>query len=285
VTVTRELAHNVMQKQLYHLRDKEFIPPVERDVTGFSIHYDGRILSFDRVDAAWKISGTALTVHRDVVELWITELASALIYEFPSENLADSSLFGIGSPRRAAVIRRSGGDPITVSFGRREDEYVPVVRSGRDAVMKIDASFLEAFHWIEDRLVVMSLTVTAPGDVGSLQWETPDSVASWRVVGDTWMSVGDDPAPVDGETIKYLLMTLRSAAFDELVTDREMVARATPDVIITLGDSAGRVLDIISLLSFGDGTYGGISMSGGNAGRISPGVRGEIVRARSAIGR
>ena len=51
-----------------------------------------------------------------------------------------------------------------------------------------------AFHWVEDRLVVMSLTVIGPGDVGSLQWETPDSVASWRIVGDTWMSLGDDPA-------------------------------------------------------------------------------------------
>jgi len=285
VSVTRELAHNVMQKQLYHIRDKNFIAPYERDITGFSIHYDGKTLSFERTEGSWKMGGSAITVQRNVVEVWITRLADALIYEFPSEGLADTSSFGIGSPHRAAVIRRSGGEAITVSFGKRRDEFVPVTRTGRDKVMMIEAGFLNAFHWTDDRLVVMNLTVTRPGEVGSLQWETPDSVSSWRIVGERWMSLGDDPAEVDGEEIKYLLMTLSSASFESLVTDKELVATSRPDVIITLGDRSGKVLDIISLLRFSDGSPGGISISGGNAGVLREGVRAEIIRAGSAIAR
>jgi hypothetical protein len=43
------------------------------------------------------------------------------------------------------------------------------------------------------------------------------------------------------------------------------------------------VFDIISLYRFEDGTAGGISLSGGNAGHISEGTLAEIHRAYSAI--
>ncbi len=83
--------------------------------------------------------------------------------------------------------------------------------------------------------------------------------------------------------MKYLLMYLRSATFESLVTDRELVSAAKPDIMITLGDKSGEVFDIISLYRFEDGTAGGISLSGGNAGHISEGTLAEIHRAYSAI--
>jgi hypothetical protein len=283
VVVTRELAHNVMQKRLFHLRDKNFIPGVDRRITSFSINSDGNLIAFERSGDSWKITGTNLTVDRKIIETWVSGLAEALVYRFAAEDLSDTLSFGIGDPPRTAVLRNDSGRSIRVSFGRRSDSFVPAIRSGRDKVMMIEAGLLDAFDWTQSRLVVMSLSVVKPAIVSAIQWETPDTVASWRKDGGVWIAHGDDHSPVDQEAVKYLLMYLRSAAYESLVTDREFVSAASPDIMITLGGSKGEVLDIISLYRFEDGTAGGISISGGNAGRISEGTLGEIRRAYSAI--
>ena len=283
VVVTGELAHNVMQKRLFHLRDKNFIAPADRNITSFSFVSGGALLAFQRSGNSWKVAGSTLTVDRNVIEPWITGLGSALVYEFAAENLADTLLFGIGDPERSIVLNTAGGESIRISFGRRRDSLVPVVRSGREKVMMIEAGFLDAFYWTDDRLIVMSLSVVKPGEVTALQWETPDTVVSWSLENGVWMTHRDDPTLVDQEAVKYLLMYLRSAAYESLVTDRELVSAAKPDVMITLGGRSGEVLDIISLYRFEDGTAGSISISGGNAGHISEGTLAEIHRAYSAI--
>lgn len=283
VVVTRNLAHNVMQKRLFHLRDKNFIPPTDRNITEFSIISGNDLLSFQRSGSSWKVTGSTLTVDRNVIEPWVSGLSNALIYEFAAENLSDTLSFGIGAPHRAAVLNTAGGESIRISFGRRKDSLVPVIRSGRKKVMMIEAGFLDAFHWTDDRLIVMSLSIVKPGMVAALQWETPDTVASWKLEDNVWTASGENAYPVDQEALKYLLMFLRSAAYESIVTDRDLVSAAKPDIMITLGDSSGELLDIISLYRFEDGTAGGISLSGGNAGRISEGTLAEIRRAYSAI--
>ena len=283
VVLTRELAHNVMQKRLFHLRDKNFIAAADRRITSFSIISGGNHLAFQRSGDSWKVFGSTLTVDSNVIEPWISRLAEALVYEFASEDPSDSLSFGIGDPPRSVVLRIADGRSIRISFGRRRDSFVPVFRSGRENIMMIESGFLDAFHWTDARLIVMSLSVVKPGKVSALQWETPDTVASWRKDDGVWVAHGEDPAPVDQEAVKYLLMYLRSATYESLVKDRELVSAAKPDVIITLGDSYGEVLDIISLYRFEDGTTGGISLSVGNAGRISDGTLAEIHRAYSVI--
>ncbi len=283
VVVTRELAHNVMQKRLYHLRDKNFMATTGGKITSFSIVSGKDLLAFHRSGSSWKVAGSTLTVDRNVIEPWVSGLANALVYEFADENLSDTLSFGIGDPQRSAVLITADGESIRISFGRRKNSLVPAIRSGRGKVMMIEATFLDAFHWTDDRLIVMSLSLVKPGNVAALQWETPDTIASWRMENGVWITRGDDPTPVDQEAVKYLLMYLRSAAYKSLVTDRELVSAARPDVIITLGNSSGDVLDIISFYRFEDGTAGSISISGGNAGRISEGMLAEIHRAYSAI--
>lgn len=283
VTVTRGLAHNVMQKRLFHLRDKNFLDPGERDIIEFSLISDNGVLAFRRSGNAWKVSGSTLTVDREVIEPWVSGLASALVYEFAAESTVDTLSFGIGAPHRAAILRTAGGDTIRVSFGRPGDSLVPVIRSGRDKVMKIEAGFQNAFYWSDDRLIVMNLSIVKPGMVTALQWETPDTVASWKMEDDIWMTGGDDPRPVDQEALKYLLMFLRSAEYSSVVSSRDLVSAAKPDLMITLGDISGEVLDVISIFSFEDGTVGSISISGGNAGRISEGTIAELNRAYKAI--
>ncbi len=283
VYLTRDLARNVMQKKLYHLRDKNFLPPSLRNIDRFSIVTEKGSLSFQRAGDSWRVAGSTITVDRGVVHPWISGLADALVYDFAAENLADTLSFGIGDPERAAVLRTAGGDSVRVSFGRREESLVPAVRTGRDKVMMIESHFLEAFHWTEDRLIVMSLSLVKPGMVSALQWETPDTVLSWKKDGEIWKVAGCDSCVVDQEALKYLLMYLRSVSFENIVTDRELVSGAVPEIIITLGGPGGKVLDIISLYHYGDGTAGGISLSGGNAGRLREGVLAEIRRAFSAF--
>ncbi len=283
VAVTRELAHNVMQKRLFHIRDKNFLSPAERDIVEFAIISGNDTLPFQRWGDAWKVAGSTLTVDRDVIEPWVMRLRSALVYEFAAEDLADTISFGIGAPGRSVILKTSQGDSTRISFGRVSESLVPVVKSGREKIMMIESTFLDAFYWTDDRLIVMSLSLVRPGTVAALQWETPDSVTSWKKENDIWMTAGDDPSPVDQEALKYLLMYIRSVVYENIVTDREKVSSVRPDVMITLGDASGEVLDIISLYRFDDGTAGGISISGGNAGRINEGVLAEIYRARSAI--
>jgi hypothetical protein len=283
VIVTRELTHNVMQKRLFHLRDKNFIAAADRRIISFSIISGGNHLAFQRSGDSWKVFGSTLTVDRNVIDPWVSRLVKALVYEFVSEDLSDSLSFGIGDPPRSVILRIADGRSIRISFGRRMDSFVPVFRSGREKIMMIEAGFLDVFNWTDTRLIVMSLSIVKPGKVSALQWETPDTVASWRKDDGVWVAHGEDPAPVDQEALKYLLMYLRSATYESLVKDRELVSAAKPDLIITLGDSFGEVLDIISLYRFENGTAGGISLSVGNAGRISEGTLAEIHRAYSVI--
>jgi len=283
VVVTRELAHNVMQKKLFHLREKNFMQPEERDVTSFSVRSPERVLYFQRSGGNWKVAGSTLTVDRSVVVPWLSGLTNALIYEFAAEDLSDTLAFGIGDPSRSVVLRNASGDSVRVSFGREKDSFVPVVRTGRDKVVMIESSSLDAFHWTDDRLVVMSLSTVKPGEVAALQVETPDTVASWNLVDGVWMTGGAEPRPADQQRIRYLLMYIRSIAFEDLVTDREKIRNVQPGVILTLGDSKGDVLDIISIFTFEDGGTGGISISGGNAGWLSAGTAAEIDRAWKAL--
>ena len=272
-----------MQKRLFHLRDKNFMAPSERNITQFSLISESGLISFQRSGNSWKVTGSTLTVDREVVEPWISGLATALIYEFAAESLTDTLRFGIGDPHRAAVLRTADGDSIRISFGRPRDSLVPVVRTGRDKIMMLESRLQNAFFWSDDRLIVMNLSLVKPGLVTALQWETPDTVASWKLEDGIWTTGGDVPGPVDQESVKYLLMYLRSAEYSSVVSDRDLVTAAKPDVMITLGDSSGDVLDIVSLFRFEDGTVGGISISGGNAGRISEGTLAEIHRAYQQI--
>lgn len=287
VLVTRDLAHNVMQKTLFHLRDKNFVhlPPVA--VARFAVRSPGSRLEFVRSGNEWLLGGTSLRVDRVLVESYIDRLTDAVVYEFAAEDLSDTARFGIGDPLRHLLLYT--GDGVTrISFGSRAGDYVPVVRTGRDKVMMLEPQFLDPFSWVRDHVIMMNLSTAKPGEVAALIWESPDTTLSLELSGRGWNMPGPSPSPVDGEAVKYLLMLLRSTSFESLFDDPVEAAALlgrSPSIRIALLGRGGEGLDVIRLARPPQGQPIGSSLTVGNAGRLATGAIDEIERAFAAIGR
>lgn len=287
VVVTRDLARNVTQKTLFHLRNKDFIDLPPASVTRVAVISPGSRIELVRSGPEWLLDSTTLRVDRSVIEPYLMRLEDAVVYEFASEEPADSARFGIGDPPRELMLYSA--DRVTrISFGARDGDFVPALRSGRGKVMMIEHQFLDPFSWVGRDMIVMSLTTAKPGDVAAITWEAPDTTLSLELDGQRWR-VADDPArPVNGEAVKYLLMTLRSVRFDSLVEDPAEAAAAlgrSAGIRIVLIGRDGAGLDVIRLAVPPGESPIGSSLTVGNAGRLPRGSLGEIERAFGAIGR
>lgn len=287
VVVTRDLARNVMQKTLFHLRDKNFVHLPSREIERLVIREPGSRLELIRSGAEWLLGGTALRADRGLIEPYLTQLTDAIVYEFAAEKAADSAAFGIGDPPRELLLY-TPGRTVRFSFGTRAGDFVPVVRSGRGKVMMLEARLIDPFTWVRDHVLVMSLSTAKPGEVVSLRWESPDTTLSLSLAGDRWAAAGPGPIPVDDNAVRYLLMLLRSTRYESLVEDpaaaAELIARSRPTRIV-LGGRGGETLDVITLAGPPGGPPLGSSLTVGNAGRLAGGSLAEIERAFSVIGR
>ncbi|MDD3643101.1 MAG: DUF4340 domain-containing protein, partial [Candidatus Krumholzibacteria bacterium] len=245
VVLTRDLARNVTQKTLFHLRDKNFIHLPPETVTRLAVRSPGARVGFARSGSEWILGGSTLRVDRSLLETYLPHLTDAVVYEFAAEDPADTSRFGIGDPPRELVLHSRDG-ATRISFGARNGDFVPVLRDGRRKVMMIESRFLDPFSWVRDDLVVMSLSTAMPGEVAALTWESPDTTLSLELSGDRWRSIDPAVSAVDGEAVKYLLMLLRSTRFESLVEDGEEAAGIlgrSPGVRIVLLGRGGEGLD------------------------------------------
>jgi hypothetical protein len=287
VIVTRELAHNVMQKTLYHLRDKNLLHLGSDEVRTVTVISPGLRLELERSGAMWLIRGTRIAASAELIESWLTALLSSLIYEFAAEDTTGKGAFGIGDPAREVILETAGGESIQVSFGRRKDRYVPVTITGRPKVMMVDAGSLDAFDWIRESIIVMNLSLTMPGDVAGIGWESPDSSLTLKLSGDEWTAEDYAGTEIDSESVKYLLIVVRSAAFARLIEDP---AELPEDIFekfllrIVLSDFSGSVIDVITISRAPDGRTVGTSITAGNSGYLRHSSLPDILAAFRAIG-
>ena len=286
VIVTRELARNVMQKTLYHLRDKNLLHVDSKDVVSLSVVSPGSRIDLERSGGFWLVSGTSLRADRAVIEPWLSGIESGLIYEFAAEDTTAAEAFGIGDPPRSVVLSTGSGST-RVEFGDLREDRVAAVVEGRNKVLMTEKAHADVFDWVRSGLLVMNLSLTPPGDVRGLLWESPDTSLALSLEEGSWsVSNGGGAAAVEGEAVKYLLMLTRSTSFEEIASDPGLLSRLpeAPSVRITLEGPGDSVLDVISIYRIPGGGPVGTSLSAGNAGYIRAGRLAELERAFSLIG-
>ncbi len=290
VTVAWAFTRNLVRKNLYHLRDKQFLHLAADSITGLSIGDGPSSVSFEKRAGTWLLKGTRTGVDKGLIEPYITSLAGAIIREFASESAGDAGFFGIGSPgMRIALL--AGSDTVSIGFGREENGFVYAVRSGLDKVVSIERKYLQIFDWLPEELMVFNLASFVPGEIARIAWETPGSSVTFTAKDGVWSVAGDPGARIANKEIEYLLMILRGLSFQTARGERgpgpsegyaggESGAKV---VRIVLSDSSGTVVDDITVKRLADGTEYGESSAAGSSGAIKEDSVAELARIVARI--
>ncbi|HSG28998.1 MAG TPA: DUF4340 domain-containing protein, partial [Candidatus Krumholzibacterium sp.] len=275
-----DLTRNLVNKNLYHLRDKSFLTLEPDSITALRVTSGERTFTFDREPGTWIIRGTRLGADRKVVEPYLTGLTNAIIREFSAEDLSDLSRFGLGPERRQITIF-TGSDSTVIAFGDSNGEFTYVVRDGLDKVVRIEKRFDQVFEWLDEKIMVLNVSYFDPAEVARITWETTGSGRSLYIEDDAWRSDLDGAIEVPVPKLSYFLVLLRGLVFEQLGRTGFLPGDGPPPgstVRITLSASDGSILDVVTISGAPDGTLTAGSLSSGSFGTVRDGNFDEIVR-------
>lgn len=280
VYITRELTHNVMNKNLYHLRDKNFFPPGAHDIDRLTIRNGSSRIALIKRDGSWRFEESGLRADAPVVEGYLNALTAAIVYEFFPEGTSGNARFGLKNPRRKLIVG-AGKNTFTISFGRTEGGKVYTARSGMDEAVFLKEELLRIFNADRTMLRAKNITFTAVDAVKRIRIESNGTVVDVTETGTGWRFTGPDSAAAPQNVVAHLVTTLRGIRFEE-VFDASLappeVGDGASSISITLADQTGRTIDVI-LLALADAGYEfGSSTSTMTFGRLPSGTTERIER-------
>ncbi len=286
VIVSREITRNMMNKNLYHLRDKNFMRIDPELIKGIRIKSPLSDITIVRLGDSWVLAGSRLGVDRDLIMPFLKGLTDAMVYEFVQEDTLNASKYGIGDPENDIFIY-TDTDTITISLGRTEGDFAFAVRSGIDKVLSVKAWMKQVFDWVEGDIIVLNLTLFDPEEVRELHYETPDTSLTLKLESDGWRSTKDPAAGIDSYQVGYFLMILRGLAFERLLdegAEGKELHGEKPVLEVTLKNSTGDVIDIITFFRLPSGDVAGGSLTAGTSGLLKPNTFGQIAARFAVIG-
>jgi hypothetical protein len=263
VIITREMTRNVMNKNLYHLRDKNFLPYRTPAVEGFTVFGNGESYSLARFGQGWWIRPPGFRGDSGRVERYLDMLTEALIYGFPAEDLENAGTFGLAPAQKRLTVRAASGET-EIRFGNRSEDMVFAARSGLDKVLLLKENLLKIFQWTPDDLRAMNLAFFDPASVKTLKLETPDSSIVIAERGGAWRFEGDDMRTLNGDSVKRLLDRFKRLTFTEITSEPLAISAFSLEEdsrIFTLLDARGEAVDIIKLSVSQEGYEMGLSRS------------------------
>lgn len=277
VLVSREMTHNVVNKNLYHLRDKNFLHIGSEAIDSLRIEVDGRLLSFSRRDGWWWIGDPPVRTEFQLVESYLNTLTLAIIRGFPGEDLSDLDRFGLEHPS-STIVLFSGHREIEISFGGLFEDQVHVVRTGLDKVLLLEQKILEPFDWTLHDVMSRKVSFFEPPDVARIVIETPDTRISIEKQPGGWRL---DDAPVPPARVQTLLRMLRTISFESIVERRIGDPGALPSPFsmrITLESESGFTIERISFFRTGGTEERAASLSSDALGWIGSGTIRDLER-------
>ncbi len=280
IYVARDLTRNLVNKNLYHLRDKSFLTLEPDSITALRVSSGDRTFTFDRQPGTWMIRGTRLGADRKVIEPYLTGLTDAITREFSAEDLSDLARFGLG-PERGEITIFTGSDSTVIAFGDSDDEFTYVVRNGLDKVVRIEKRFDRVFEWLDEKIMVLNVSYFDPARVARITWETAGSGRSIYLEDGVWRSELDGTIEIPVPKLSYFLVLIRGLVFEQLGRTGFLPADGPPPestVRITLSGSDGSILDTVTISGTPDGTLTAGSLSSGSFGTVRDGNFEEIVR-------
>jgi len=286
ILISSELTHNVMNKNLFHLRDKNFLPPGSESISAVAIHNARETLKLEKRGAYWWFTSRHVRADRARVESYLSRLTDAVIHRFVREDTEDLAPYGLKTPAEEITLTK-GSETVTISFGKKEDYLVNVVRTGLDKVIMLEASLLEPFEWNTDNLRAMNLAFFQEDSLKTVRYETPDTSVVFIRTGTAWSTTGAGAAAIKSWEVSGLMHRLESATFTEIIREQVPGEEKRPErylVRVTLEDGGGAVLDRITIASPAKDTEIGASISAGAAGSLKQGTAQELEAIFKRIG-
>ncbi len=286
IIVAHEMTRNVMQKNLYHLRDKNFLHLRAEAINKITITGGTKRVSLERTAYHWWREKPRHRVHNAVVEGNLNKITKALVYEFAREDIDSLSSFGFGEPKREIVLY-TAADTVTIRFGARKGNRIYAVRTGEDRVLLLDRKVEGLFDILENGMRAMNLTFYYVGALHTIHYETADTSAVFEASGGRWNMAGAPSAPINSHEINRFLRKLESIKFTKITKEPFPEGGGFfdgADLQLTLRDPAGEIVDRMAISVIDDSHEIGASNSANAQGRLEAGTLASLHRIFTAIG-
>jgi hypothetical protein len=285
VLLTTEIVRNIMNRGLFHLRDKNFLPAGYQSIDEVEVREGSKRIRLSRERGYWWLGAGRVRANRSTIESYLSRLTDAVIYEFVREDAKTLAPYGLQSPARELVLG-TGAEKMTISFGNKKDDLVDVVRTGLDKVVAIQATFLEPFEWSAGALRAMNLAFIDEDSVQTIRYETPDTSMTIERAGASWRSPDRGSPLAHPPEVNALIRKIGAATFERIHKEplpadgwfERFAVRAT------LSDRSGRTIDRIVIVSNKDGSETGSSSSADALGALPRGTAAGIDAAFKRIG-
>ncbi|HEY5132098.1 MAG TPA: DUF4340 domain-containing protein [Candidatus Krumholzibacteriaceae bacterium] len=278
VIISSMLTHNVMNRGLFHLRDKNFLPPGYESISAVAVRTGRETLRLKKEGAFWWFAERRVRADRAKIEAYLSRLTDAVVHTFVRENTKDLAPYGLKTPTQQIILTKDQ-ETVAISFGKKEDDLVDVVRTGLDKVIQIEASFLDVFTWNAGNLRAMNLSFFTEDSVKTVRFETSDTSAVFKRTKTKWSTASGDTLAIKWFEVNGLLRKLDALKFDRILTEPlpPGEARLNPFLVrVTLEGAGGSVLDRITIAPAAAGAEIGSSTSANAVGSLPAGTDGEL---------
>jgi hypothetical protein len=286
VLITSEVARNVMNKGVFHLRDKNFLPEGSQDVNTMEIRAGARRMRLVKEQGDWWFASPRVRANSRAIESYLNRLTDAVIHEFISEDTKTLAPYGLRSPSDVLVLGEGAG-AMTVSFGdKRNDDLVAVVRTGLDKVVALETALREPFDWNPLNLRAMNLSFVDENSVRALTFETPDTSVVFERTEGSWRAVKGDTLYVREPDVTALIRKVGAATFESIITE-PLPPAGRPESFtlrVTFTDAGGKTIDRVTISTREDGSEVGSSISANALGSLPRGTAEGIEAVFKRIG-
>lgn len=285
VLLSTDLTRNVMNKGLFHLRDKNFLPEGYQSIDAVEIRADSRRIRLAKENGYWWFTAGRIRANRLAIESYLSRLTDAVIHEFVREDTKELAPYGLKSPAGELVLAK-GTETVTIAFGSKRDYLVDVVRTGLDKVVAIEASLLEPFDWSTANLRAMNLAFIDEDSAETLKYETPDTSIVIARAGASWRVPGREATAIRPFEVNTLIRKIGSAAFERILKEPLPVDGRLENFALRLilSDAKGNVIDRIEITARPDGSEIGSSTSANALGSLPRGTAAGIDATFKRIG-
>jgi hypothetical protein len=285
VILSSEVTRNVMNKGLFHLRDKNFLPEGYQSIDAVEIRAGPKRIRLSKEQGYWWFTAKRIRANRLTIESYLSKLTDAVIHEFVREDTKELAPYGLESPAGELILAKRT-ETVTIAFGNKKEYLVDVVRTGLDKVVAIEATLLEPFEWNTDNLRAMNLAFINEDSVRTLEYQTPDTSITLERAGSSWRVPGREAQPIRSAEAHALIRRLSSAAFERILkeplpVDGQFEGSA---LRVTLADSLGNEIDRIAIIARADGSEIGSSTSANALGSLPSGTAAGIDAIFKRIG-
>ncbi len=285
VLISNEVTRNVMNKGLFHLRDKNFLPEGSQFIDAFEIRAGSKRIGLVKENGYWWFAAQRIRANRSVIELYLSRLTDAVIHEFVREDTKELAPYGLERPA-GKLVMATGAETMTIAFGKQKEYLVDVVRTGLDKVVAIDTTLLEPFRWNTGNLRAMNLAFIDEDSVQSFRYETPDTSIVIERSGTSWRAPERANLSVRPSEVHALMFDIASTTFERILKDPlpadGMFERFALRMVLT--DGRGNVIDRIAIIPRPDGSEMGSSTSANALGSLPRGSAARIDAVFRRIG-